>query len=452
MKKTLLRLTLALLSLLLCLSSLAACASKGETLLTLEKDGIKVTLSANEYQLMLTRVKGTLSQYQYDVNSYTFWAQQDKYDGTNFQTLDQFYKDSVLNNCRTYLVALYLFEKEGLKLSDASIESVNTLMDELVRTDGDGSKTKLNSVLSVYGVNYDILEGLYLMQEKIKTLQNHLYGENAELLGEVVKDEYLQNNYVHFEQVFLPTYSYVFETDKNGDTIYYMVDGDQILKNISYDKGNGVPAEDKNGNPIIDDNGDRVYYVKDSNGKIAYNYVSGKPAYKLSSDGKNYLTENLKGEALEKVTKEAEQMLSDLKDSTDAEFEAAMKKQNEKNDDLAADEYTDGYYLKTTMDFAASGEDLKYLDKIVEALGDAKDGDVVMVQSGFGYHIIKKYPHSEKAYENEVNESWFSDFNANLIEYYFGELCRTYYGDITVDGEVLASVPDMLNIKINYYY
>ena len=126
MKKTLLRLTLALLSLLLCLSSLAACASKGETLLTLEKDGIKVTLSANEYQLMLTRVKGTLSQYQYDVNSYTFWAQQDKYDGTNFQTLDQFYKDSVLNNCRTYLVALYLFEKEGLELSDASIESVQS--------------------------------------------------------------------------------------------------------------------------------------------------------------------------------------------------------------------------------------------------------------------------------------------------------------------------------------
>ncbi len=453
MKKNILRTVALLLTLLLLSLPLAACSSKGKTLLTLNQDGIKVTFSQNEYLLMLTRVKGTLASYQFQVNSDSFWGQQDKYNGTDLQTLDAYYKDSVLDNCRNYLVALYLFEKEGLSLSDASLTKVDELMDELVQTDGDGSKTKLNSILSAYGANYNILKDLYLMQEKVTALQDHLYGKNAELLGDVVKAEYLAANYVHFEQIFFPSYTYVYKTDKNGDVIYYRVDENgNLKKNIFYDSGNGVAAKDEKGEPILDDNGEQVYYVKDNPGKIAYDIYHGKPSHKLSSDGKSYETEEMTKEELATLKADTEKLFDTLKDSTYAEFEEEMKKNAEEEVDPGAEKYTDGYYLKVGMDYSASGEETAYLDDIVEALTKGEDGAVYLVQSVYGFHIIKEYPHTEKAYELEGNESWFSDFHSGLIQKYFIELCRTYYGSIEINDKVYASMPPMKEIGVNYYY
>ena len=271
MKRNLIRVLTFLLALLTCSCLLVSCGGKGKTLLTLKKDGITVELSVNEYQFMLTRVKGKLAQYGYQVNDQSFWAQQDKYNEEELQTLGAFYKDNILDNCRTYVAALYLFEKEGLALSAESIANVDEMMAELLRTDGDNSKTKLNSVLSAYGVNYDMLREIYLMQEKVTALQNHLYGKNAELLGSILKEEFLQESYVHFQQIFLPAYSYVFETDKNGDVIYYHAEEGSKKDHIYYDEFNGVPGTDANGLPILDENLDRVYFVNDGQyKKIAY--------------------------------------------------------------------------------------------------------------------------------------------------------------------------------------
>ncbi len=451
MKKLLLRLSALLVSLVLLVGSLASCSSRGKNLLTLEKDGIKVTFSENEYILMLTRIKGTLASYQFSVNDNSFWGQQDKYNGTDFQTLDAYYKENVLNNCRNYLVALYLFEKEGLALPEATLKQVDDYMEELVQTDGGGSKTKLNSVLSAYGVNYNILKDLYLMQEKITLLQEHLYGKNAELLGDVVKEEYLKESYVHFEQIFFPSYAYVYKTDKNGDTIYYMVDeNDNLTKYICYDTGNGVAATDDKGEPILDENGQQVYYLKNSPGKICYDPYNGKPSNKLSSDGKTYETKELTEAELAELKGKAEKLYADLKDAGYDQFEAQMKINNTENAD--SEQYTDGYYIKTGVDYSASGEEMAYLDDIVKALTEGEDGKVYLVQSAYGFHIIKEYPHTEKAYEKEGNESWFSDFNTGLIEKYFSELCRSYYGDIKLNEKVFASMPPMKEIGTNYYY
>jgi hypothetical protein len=49
------------------------------------------------------------------------------------------------------------------------------------------------------------------------------------------------------------------------------------------------------------------------------------------------------------------------------------------------------------------------------------DGEIAVVESTMGYHIIKKYPHTEKAYEKEENADWFSDFNSSIIEKFFTE-------------------------------
>jgi len=94
MKKHFLRVFALCLALLMCLP-LFSCSKKGKTLLTLKKDGVKVTFSVKEYELMLSRVKGALAASQFSVNDPAFWDQGDKYNGEKFQTLNDYYKESI---------------------------------------------------------------------------------------------------------------------------------------------------------------------------------------------------------------------------------------------------------------------------------------------------------------------------------------------------------------------
>ena len=455
MKKKFLRIFAACLALLLCVP-LFSCSKKGKTLLTLKKDGVKVTFSVKEYELMLSRVKGALAASQFSVNDSAFWAQGDKYDGTKFQTLNDYYKESILDNCRTYLVALYLFERDGLKLSDAALQSVEEKMEELIRTDGQGSKTKLNSLLSTYGVNYDILKDTYLMQEKITAWKNYKYGENAELLGMNVKEEYLTENYVHFQQIFLPTYSYVYEKDKNGDTVYYYNDGTDKQDRIYYDKFNGEKATDENGKDLLDENGDQIYYVKGSDGKkIAYDSVNGQPSFVRNDNGSGFKTQALDFDAIEILEERVDELLEDLSDGTYAEFEKIMREElaeTNKKSPISMTDYTDGYYIKKTVDYTDAGENLAYLDEIIDKLETMADGEIALVKSTEGYHIIKKYPYTEKAYEKEENADWFSDFNSSLIEQFFTEECRSHFSDIKLNEKQWSKTPDMIDVGVNYYY
>lgn len=455
MKKHFLRVLALCLALLMCLP-LFSCSKKGKTLLTLKKDGVKVTFSVKEYELMLSRVKGALAASQFSVNDPAFWDQGDKYNGEKFQTLNDYYKESILDNCRTYLVALYLFERDGLTLSDAAIQSVDEKMEELIRTDGQGSKTKLNALLSTYGVNYDILRDVYLMQEKITAWKNYKYGENAEQLGQNVKNEFLRENYVHFQQIFLPGYSYVYEKDKNGDTIYYYNDGTDKQDRIYYDKHNGVKAVDDKGNPILDENGDQVYYVKNSDGKkIAYNTANGQPSFVRNENGSGFKTQVLDFDALEVLEDRVKELQETLTGGSYAEFEKIMReelKKTNENSPVSMTDYTDGYYIKKTVDYTDAGEDLAYLDEIIDKLDAMEDGEIAVVKSTMGYHIIKKYPHTDKAYDKEENNDWFDDFNASIIEKYFTEECRSHFGDIKLNEKQWNKTPDMVDVGVNYYY
>jgi len=455
MKKHLLR-TLALFLLLaVCLGAFSACSSKGKTLMSLEKDGISVSFSVNLYQLMLSRMKGTLVFNQVTAGGYTanqakFWDYTDYVEGKGNLTLDQHYRTSILDNCRTTLVSLYLFEREKLSLSAATMEKIESDLQELVRTDGNGSKTKLNAVLAQYGVNYDMLREAYIMSAKVEAVQKELYGEKAELIGYNLKDNYLNENYVHFRQIFLEEYHYVYKKDSNGDVIYYHTEGDQ-KGHVFYDIYNGERKVLDNGDYATDDHDDEIYYVKGTSyKKIAYDSTNGQPSIELAEDGISYKTTEMTTEEKEALKTKAEALYAQVDGVSAAEFEAKIA---ERNKELGISEvYTDGYYLRTDTDYLSGGNTYEYLQQIVDALQTMEDGETMMVKSAMGYHLIMKYAHSEKAYEKEANEVWFSDFNTRLIEKLYLELCKSYYADIKVDEAVLATVPSMKEIGINYYY
>lgn len=420
--------------------SLSRCTgSSGTPMLTLKADGKTYSISVNLYELMLSAMKGTLAAYGYTNNGYTpaqnsFWDIMDTYDGQAMETADAYYRKSVLENCKTYLVSLYLFDKYGLELSESAKKEIDDTMEELIKTDGDGSKAKLNSVLSEYGVNYKMLKEYYTMKAKFKAVQNHIFATT----GANMKNDYLNENYVHFYQIFLANYKYVYEADANGDTIYYNTSTNQPIYKVTEFKE-------------VDSKGNIIYYTDVTREHISYDTENGQPSYKIDKDGESYVTTPMTADELEALAGRA----NNLKDSLQGiSKDGFVAKVTSESDDKQAATYTDGYYLNKNVDFSASGEDYMYLDQIIEKLSgtDTKDGDVIMIPSTSGYHILFKCAPTQDAYDLEANKVWFSSFVSDFSGMIFDETTEPYLAQIKLDEKVYVKAPSMKEVALNYFY
>ena len=143
MKKFIVRLSAILLVSLMLALPLSSC-SGGKKMLTLKVDGRTYSISVNLYELMLSATKGNLDAYNYTLEGLrpsqsAFWEIMDTYDGKTMETADDFYRKKVLEDCKSYLLSLYLFDKYELELSESAKKDIESLMDELVKTDGYGS-------------------------------------------------------------------------------------------------------------------------------------------------------------------------------------------------------------------------------------------------------------------------------------------------------------------------
>lgn len=432
MKKLFFQTALILLTLTVLLGSVS-CGGRGETLLTLKKDGIEVTYTLNEYQFVMSTVKATLSDVDWDK-----WVQSDPP-----KTMDEYYRDNILENCKTTLISLYLFEKEGLTLSDAEMEKIDEIMNEYLQTDGDGSKSKLNAILADYGVNYDILRDIHIIEAKVDKIKTHLCGENASNIDASIKDAYMKNNYVHFNQVYLPFTKFVYELDKNNQPIYFKRDANGTVgTSIFYDTENGVASEE------TDKNGDTVYYVKDSI-EIAYNKIDGVRK-KLTEDNGSYQTVGLTDAEKNALRIQKDELLAQLQGADAEKFEATIASVR-KELDLDPDENTDGIYVRR-INYSASSN-TAYLSDIITACDGMSVGDVTVVESSYGYHIIRKYDFTPNAYELEANvKGWFSTFSELVTDDFFTGICKPYYADVKVDTEVYAKAPKMKDVKANKFF
>ncbi len=446
------RVLLLLLALAMLVPSASCANKKGKTLLTLEKDGVKATFSVNLYELMLSRIKGALvgngvTSGGYSANEASFWNTVGIYgDSDKKQTLSEFYGEMILENCKTYVVADWLFRKEGLTLSDTATAEVEQQLDDLVN--GYGTKTKLNAVLSDYGVNYNMLKEAYLLEKKVTALQDYYYGSDAGLVDNSIKDVYLSEHYVRFRQINIPLYKFVYVTDANGDDIYYVKDSD--TSKIAYDTKNGYKkADEKHPDDYVRDDNDEIVYYKDQTySRIAYDTVNGVRSYVLDSSGTAKTAEMTESEKASQVEL-AETVLTAMTGADAGTFEAKMEQLNEYG--AGEDAYTDGYYLSVDTDYASAGDSFAYLSEITEKLKSANVGDVVKIESSDAIHIVRKYEVTSGAYDLDVNEPWFEGFGDALIEELFLEKCEEYFGDITVDGKILASATDIRKIGTNLY-
>ena len=430
---------------------LASCSSKGKTLISL--DGHEI--STNIYQLMLTQQKGSMaysihSKYG-DINSTKFWDT--VVDLKTQTTNEEYYNDLILTRAKNYLCALKLYEeleaeKSDFKMPDAYIESIDHAIDDMIEYDGNGSKTSLNAILSDYGINVKMLREYLIMDAKANYVVEYLYGVEGDKIGDGVKDEYFEENYVACKQILIQKYYYVYETDKDGNTIYYSSETGYP----AYDKTK-TPATDKDGNAVYDKHGSRVYYNDD--GTVAYDTENGKPKIVTDEKGvQKYVMYT--DEELAELKKKAEELVVRAQ-ATDLNGFNILRREN--SDDYDASDKTDGFmYLATNVDYFTVSS--KLLDDMADGLSDMKVGDVRLYESDLSFNVVVKTKLESGAYSDEDLKGYFEDdvygvydFISNIKYELYSARLEKYADRIVVNEDVLGALNfSISNVSPNYYY
>ncbi len=420
MKRKILALLLALL-----MMGTASCAAKAKPMLTLGEH----SLSVNTFSLMLSIQKGNMAPAIYasygDYDSEQFW-------GTVVEgsaTFNDYYTYAIYRKAERYLSAMALFDELGLSLPKATLDGIDKEMKEFVEMDGEGSKKKLNEILSSYGANYEILREYKIMEAKVSYLAEHLYGKDASKVAVAIKDGYFEENYVAFKQILLSSVTYVYQTDKNGDEIYYTENGA-----IAYDTEKGEAKIE----------GDKlVYYLED--GRVAYDKENGKRSPMPDKDGNPTTRKYTTDQMLDRLNQALS--LKEIAESEPAETFETLR-QMYSDEELGKDHDPELLnYLATNVNYQSISSAYTTFDKLTSKLATMEIGEIAIVQTDAGIHVVRRYPLESGAYSNSDYTQWFSDstygvydFTGNLLDGLFTERLSAYSENIVVDKELLGSI------------
>ncbi|MBO4212941.1 MAG: hypothetical protein J5894_02385, partial [Clostridia bacterium] len=460
-----LKITAIGLSLLLIFCSLSACGNKQETGMSDERGNV---ITLGEYSLMGSLMKGNMAYYirtNYgDYNSSDFWAT--IVDAETQITYKDYYTVVLEEKAKAYLAALSIYSELGLELPSATLEAIDEDMQYYVNEDGNGSKKSLNAILAEYGTDYDSLRNYKIMNAKISQLKDEIYGKSASKVAANVKQEYLEKNYVAFKQILIPTYGYAYDTDENGDEIYYRMKEDgsdflyyersdaELYPRIAYDKKNGTRRFLDENEVEKDDNFDDVYYTDWTYTKIAYDTENGARAPIYDESGNQMFTDySPEKKAEQKLIADSVLELVNNAASTE-EIEALIEEY-----DGNYNEDSKGYmfYLATNVTYSSfmSGGELS--DEIRDVAAGLEVGKAAIFTSDNGYHVVIRYEVETGAYGINDYSGWFVDdngnydFAANLVNELFMARLEPYEEKITISEEAAGKV-DISTVGPNYYF
>ena len=437
------RLTALALVLVMLVSILAACSkpereTTADTSPILECDGVELPLYF--YEFMLSRIKGRLARNQNKVTDPDFWYAVIEGDG---RTYEEFYNDYVLEKCRYYLAALVLFEKEGLSLPESKLAEIEDEVQFYIQYDGKGDEETFNASIKKLGVDAEALRRCYIVEAKYDYLMNYLYG-GGELVGDVLKEDYYKTNYLRFKQILFKKYEYEYQHYEYEGEEYLMYFEPSTGKPI-YDTKNGTVKYDKNGNRLKDNYGETIYF--DKNGKILYDVEKGKPSPKLDEDG-NAIKKNYSDSQLYDRRIEAEDIAASISKNDYAFFEAQLAEVNEA--EMIYETYADGYYLSRIEE--ENYLEYGYIKVILAELENMEIGEVRMVESDHGYHVVMRYDLEEGKYNDGEYAQWFSDLDNKIILDLFSKKIDQVLPKINVNEENLAKARSITRVGINYDY
>lgn len=257
---------------------------------------------------------------------------------------------------------------------------------------------------TVEAVDEEIADLLYGQADDNKNQFNEIlatYGVNMEILREI----YLIEEKVAMLQEYYYGENGVEKLSSEAKDNYYK-DNYYRFKHIFQYTGS---------RPVIDDDGKFVY---DDDGYVKY--------------------EEMTKEMDEDVRSETKALYEDLKQGK-LDFNEILDIYNE---DIANEEYENGYYVTATT---------IYVQEVLDAVFEMKVDDVVYVESEYGVHIVKRLALESKAYEKEANMDFFTDFEDNLIQTSFNKKLEDYKKLIEIDEELLKKYC-LRDVNANYTY
>lgn len=438
MKRKFFRIAALVLSLFIVVGSVSACASTGKTLLKYEK----TKLSENIYMLFLARLKGTMSKaenYSTDALTSAFW---DEIVSNSGKTREEQYKEKLLEECKMYTAALYLFDELGLKLPDSYIEEIDQSLDDLIENDADGSKTAFNATLSNYGANYNVLREAYIIEAKLAYLNEYLYGTNGSKIGNEVINEYYKANYVRFKHVFFYSYDIEYEQDDDGKDIYYTETNDG---RIAYDTS-AQKRRDKDGKEVKDKKGDIIYENED--GTIAYDKKNGVRIPKYDENG-YVLKRDFTKEELIALDDHATLIMEEL-EGQEKNYTLFDSYVEEYSEDEGSLKYTHGFYMTADSNYESA--------EVLEAVLEMKTGEIRKIPSKHGIHIVMKYELEENGFGLTENSDFFINtktgayvFINDVMTVLLNEKLKPHVEKIEVDKSRYDAI-SIKDLAPNYYY
>lgn len=210
-KKMRLRFIAAVLAVVMILIGLAGCGSTSPTAISFGD----VKISANMFCYWMSRYKAVFlySYFGTDTDNAQIWTQE----LASGVTIGAFLESIAISNIMSNAICLKLFDDYGLKLTNDEMNSIDQNIETKIQTAG--SKSALNSALSAYGVNSNILRDIYIAEAKISSLQTYLYGDNGiDKATDLDITNYYESNYYRCKHILIRTdVKYLF--DDNGDPV-----------------------------------------------------------------------------------------------------------------------------------------------------------------------------------------------------------------------------------------
>lgn len=174
------------------------------------------SIDKNFYNYWVSRYKAVLMYTYYDIEDTDKFWDAEYGEGTANEVLTG-YADETIKN---YLMSVYLFDKFGLEVPEATQKAVDTQLQEILDDGFDGNVASLNEEAYKFGINYNMLKAIYLAEAKTELVYDYLNNNVLKaLLDDEIRQDYLKDNYAHTTHIFVAT-EYSYNVDKDGNVVY----------------------------------------------------------------------------------------------------------------------------------------------------------------------------------------------------------------------------------------
>ncbi len=384
MKTTSIITKLAAFALVLCMAvtMLASCGSN-DTVMSMTIDGKTYTINEEEFSLIMT-----IKKLDYCCNMFMTRAQdtlanwnKETEEGSG-ETLEDYYKNMVVEQTKAVLIEKYLFDKYDLKISDETIKTNKENKKNAVKYLGGAGAYK-----QYYGYTADQYYDIYMeMVGRSAAVLEFLCGENGELkVNDTDLATYYTENYTGYQYIML-------------------------------DMANKV---------VRDENGNRVVEVKE---ETVQGDEHSEEEHTHEVEQEAYKTEKLTDDEKSEKQNLAATILAELEAGT-ATFEELVQKYS---DDYYSVEYPEGLFVLTEGTFLDTTVDAKA--KELE-IGEYTE-EAISVSSNSKQYIVKRVDLKEAVYSDEKYEDLFEGYEDTVKYDKYESHIKAQFTNITVDEAV----------------